>query len=697
MHSGARDMSQSALHFFSPGTLVALVGNPNCGKTALFNLLTGSRQKVANYAGVTVERKEGRLRTDNGKTVRVLDLPGAYSLYPRSPDERVTIDVLNGRARGEKQPDLVVCVVDATNLRRNLRLVLAVQRLGLPMIVALNMADIARARGVRVDVVALSRALGLPVVETVGVKAGGDEALRVLIEDKKAWTAAIAMVGSAPSPLRGEGWGEGEGGAYNHLDSSRNLTPLPGPNEGQALPALPQGEREQIGATVTAHASTPPTTRAHETAGDHETVRRILQALGIDDHFPHTQSDRIDRVVLHPVLGPILLVVVLFLMFQAVFAWATVPMDAIKDATAWLGGSLGSQLPEGVLRSLVVDGIIAGLGGVVVFLPQILILFFFILILEESGYLPRAAFLLDRVMASVGLSGRSFIPLLSSFACAIPGIMAARTIANARDRWVTIMIAPLMTCSARLPVYALLIGAFIPSRQVWGGVELQGLVLLALYAVGILGAMGVAWILKTFTASGRQVRPLMMELPAYHWPTVRNLALGLWQRALIFLRRVGTIVFVLTLALWFLASFPGPPPGASGAAIEYSVAGTLGRALAVVFEPIGFNWQISIALVPGLAAREVAVGALGTVYALAATGADTAQALSPIIAKSWSLATAFSLLAWFVFAPQCLSTLATVKRETGGWKMPILMAGYLFALAYVASFVTYRVTLALTG
>ena len=659
-------MSQSTVHFFPPGILVALVGNPNCGKTALFNLLTGSRQKVANYAGVTVERKEGRLRTDNGKTVRVLDLPGAYSLYPRSPDERVTIDVLNGRARGEKQPDLVVCVVDATNLRRNLRLVLAVQRLGLPMIVALNMADIARARGVRVDADALSNALGLPVVETVGVKAGGDEALRVLIEEKETWRKAVAEA------------------TYRQQEERSGPSPA-------------ARERGTDRVTLTGQVHAPSDTRTDQTAGDHETVRRILHTLGIDDQFPHTQSDRIDRVVLHPVFGPILLVVVLFLMFQAVFAWATVPMDAIKDATAWLGASLGPLLPEGWIRSLVVDGVIAGLGGVVVFLPQILILFFFILLLEESGYLPRAAFLLDRIMASVGLSGRSFIPLLSSFACAIPGIMAARSISNARDRWVTIMIAPLMTCSARLPVYALLIGAFIPSQQVWGGVELQGLVLLGLYAAGILGAMGVAWALKTFTSSGRQVHPLMMELPAYHWPNFRNLALGLWQRALIFLRRVGTIVFALTLALWFLASFPGPPPGATGAAIEYSVAGTLGRALAVVFEPIGFNWQISIALVPGLAAREVAVGALGTVYALAATGADTAQALSPIIAKSWSLATAFSLLAWFVFAPQCLSTLATVKRETGGWKMPILMAGYLFALAYAASFVTYRATLALTN
>jgi ferrous iron transport protein B len=371
-------------------------------------------------------------------------------------------------------------------------------------------------------------------------------------------------------------------------------------------------------------------------------------------------------------------------------------MDAIKSATGAIGAAVTSWLPEGWPRSLLVDGVIAGAGGVVVFLPQILILFFFILLLEESGYLPRAAFLLDRLMGSVGLSGRSFIPLLSSFACAIPGIMAARTIANPRDRLVTIMIAPLMTCSARLPVYALLIGAFIPARSVWGGFQLQGLVLFGLYLAGIVGALLVAWVLKRFTARG-QVRSLMMELPAYHWPTVRNVAIGLWQRVEIFMRRVGGIILGLTIALWFLASFPAPPPGATGAPIEYSIAGTLGRALAVVFEPIGFNWQISIALVPGLAAREVAVGALGTVYALSATGEDTAQALTPLIAHTWSLATALSLLAWYVFAPQCLSTLATVKRETGGWAMPLLMAGYLFTLAYAASFITYRIALAWAG
>jgi ferrous iron transport protein B len=623
----------SVIHFHKSGPLIALIGNPNCGKTALFNLLTGGRQKVANYAGVTVERKEGMLTLASGKVVRVLDLPGAYSLNPRSPDERVTVDMLYGRTKGERQPDLVVCVVDATNLRRNLRLVLAVKRLGIPAVVALNMADIADRRGVKIDVDALSRELELPVVRTVGVRAGGDAELRRVL-------ASIEIKPQHPGAL----------------------FPVP----------------EHV-----------------NTAGDHIAVQRILKGMGLDQAVPHTMSDRIDHVVLHPVWGILLLIVTLFLMFQAVFSWATVPMAFIKGATAAIASAVGAALPPGWFNSLMVDGVVAGLGGVIVFLPQILILFFFILVLEESGYLPRAAFMLDRVMGSVGLSGRSFIPLLSSFACAILGIMAARTIANPRDRLVTIMIAPMMTCSARLPVYALLIGAFVPARQIAGVFQLQGLVLLALYIAGILGAMGVAWVLKHFTSTGRMVRPLMMELPNYHWPTLRNVGLGLWQRMVIFMKRVGGIILGLTILLWFLANFPAAPEGATGAAIEYSVAGMIGHTLAHVFAPIGFNWQISIALVPGMAAREVAVSSLSTVYALSAVGEDAAAALAPVIANTWSLATAFSLLAWFVFAPQCLSTLATVKRETNGWKMPLIMAGYLFVLAYLASFVTYRISLML--
>ena len=623
-------MTSSIVHLHPAGPVVALVGNPNCGKTALFNLLTGSRQKVANYAGVTVERKEGRMPVAEGRpALRVIDLPGAYSLYPRSPDERVTADVLAGRAQGEKRPDLVVCVVDATNLRRNLRLVLAVLRQGLPVVLALNMVDLAQRRGLHIDTQVLSRLLGIPVVATVATHSDGHAALRDLLIDRTQWPG------------------------------------MPGPQP--------------------------------DASHDDERLRDILAQVGVSALQPDTLTDRIDRVVLHPLSGPIILAVLLFFVFQAVFAWARIPMEAIQAATTLVASASGSLLREmgspGWLVSLVTDGLIAGMGGVLVFLPQILILFFFILVLEESGYLPRAAFLLDRLMGSVGLSGRSFIPLLSSFACAIPGIMATRTISDPRDRIVTMLIAPLMTCSARLPVYALLIGAFVPERTLAAGIGLQGLALFVLYVAGIVGAFAVAWVLKFLTTRG-EVRMLMMELPTYHWPTPRHVAIGLWQRARVFLQRVGGVILVLTIALWFLASFPSPPAGATGAPIEYSVAGMLGRLLAYVFGPVGFNWQISVALVPGMAAREVVVSSLATVYALG-DGTAAAQVLQPVIAKGWSAATAYALLAWFVFAPQCLSTLAAVRRETGGWRVPALMASYLFVLAYGAAFVTYRVALAL--
>jgi ferrous iron transport protein B len=628
-------MNEAVIHVHPPGALVALLGNPNCGKTALFNRLTGSRQKVANYAGVTVERKEGRLATATGRTLRVLDLPGAYSLYPRSPDEEVTRDVLNGHAQGEKRPDLVLAVVDATQLRRQLRLVLAAKRLGLPMVVALNMSDRAQKLGLSVDTVKLSTLLGLPVVPTVAIAGEGVDALRSLLDERGTW-------------------------------------------------ARPHG-----------HASAE--------SNDAERVSEILSALGLANAQPAQPGDRIDRIVLHPVLGPLLLAAVLFLMFQAVFAWAEAPMGWIEGATAWVGEQLAALLPEGWLKSLLVDGLVAGVGGVLVFLPQIVVLFAFILVLEDSGYLPRAAYLLDRLMGGLGLSGRSFIPLLSSFACAIPGILATRTIANPRDRLVTIALAPLMTCSARLPVYALLIAAFVPERELLSlggpggfGIGLQGLVLFALYGAGIASAAAVAWVLKRFTGRG-QVRTLMMELPSWHWPHLPNVAIGLWQRVLMFLRRVGGIILVMTVLIWLLASFPAPPEGASGAPIEYSLAGMLGRGLEVLFAPIGFNWQICVALVPGMAAREVAVSALGTVYALSATAEGTADALVPLIASQWSLATALALLAWFVFAPQCLSTIATIKRETGGWGMPLLVTAYLFVLAYLAAWAVYQLTLMLGG
>ncbi|HEY0821043.1 MAG TPA: ferrous iron transporter B [Rhizobacter sp.] len=609
---------------------IALVGNPNCGKTALFNLLTGARQKVANYAGVTVERKVGTATLKSGRTVSVIDLPGAYSLTPSTPDETVTRDVVLGQRRDETAPDAIVAVVDATNLPMNLRLVLELKRLGRPMLLSLNMADVARTRGLQIDVARLSAELGMPVVETVAVQSQGHAALLAQLEQQAQWPAPPAATGGAPSPA--------------------------------------ELQRE---------------------------VRRILALAAPGASQFKRFNHRLDAVVMHPAAGLLLLAVLLFFIFQAVFAWAALPMDAIESSVAWIGEQIQGHMAEGPLRSLLVDGIVAGAGGVLVFLPQILILFFFILVLEDSGYLPRAAFLLDNVMGRVGLSGRAFIPLLSSFACAIPGIMAARTIPHWRDRLATIMVAPLMTCSARLPVYALLIGAFIPARNV-GPFNLQGLTLFGLYVAGVLSAMGVAWFLKRVWSKS-SYQPLMLELPPYRWPSLRNLAIGLWERAMIFLKRVGGIIFALTVLLWFLASYPEAPAGAAGAAIEHSYAGMLGRALQTVFEPIGFNWQISIALVPGLAAREVAVGALGTVYALSVPEDQLADSLMPVIAQTWSLATAYALVAWFVFAPQCLATLAVVKRETNSWRYPLLMAAYLFGLAYLAAFVTYRVTLWLTG
>lgn len=610
---------------------VALLGNPNCGKTALFNLLTGSRQKVANYAGVTVERKEGLMRTPSGRLVRVLDLPGAYSLSPLSPDEALTRDVVTGLRSDVERPELLVCVTDATNLRLNLRLVLEARRLGVPIVVALNMSDLARRRGIVIDRQALERELGMPVVETVGVH---DDGARALVA---------------------------------HLDACiPDQRPVPGD-------------------------WTPPSVA--EVVQTQQQVRRILQAAVREPEVDTRLDDAIDRVVLHPFWGVPILAAILFLMFQAVFGWAQLPMDALEQGMQHAGALLQDAMPDGVLRSLLVDGVVAGVGSVLVFLPQILILFLFILALEDSGYLPRAAFLLDRVMAVAGLSGRSFIPLLSSFACAVPGVMATRSITSWRDRLATIMVAPLMTCSARLPVYALLIGAFVPERQVAGLFNLQGMVLFALYVAGIVAAMAVAWAFKHLRRQ-EGAAPLLMELPAYRIPRLRSLARGLAERAGIFIRRVGTIILALMIVVWFISSFPAPPAGAPGAAIQYSIAGILGSALEPLFRPIGFNWQICIALIPGLAAREIAVAALGTVYALSATGDAVADQLGPVIAGSWPLATALSLLAWYVFAPQCISTLAVVRRETNSWRYPLLMAGYLFGLAWVASFLTYRIALA---
>lgn len=609
----------------TPPLRIALVGNPNSGKTALFNQLTGSRQKVANYAGVTVERKAGRLTTPAGRAVQVLDLPGTYSLNATSPDEAVTRDVCRGIYKGEPAPDLIVSVLAATNLRLHLRFALELRQLGRPMIMVLNMIDAVRRQGLEIDIPRLQAELGVPVVTAIGVKRGGAaDILRVLDE---------------PIP------------------------PAPAP--------LPEG------------------------ADLHAEVRRLMALCVQRSSERHPQLDAtLDRWVLHPVWGMLILLVLLFIMFQAVFSWAQPFMDLLQSGMDQLGQFVGTLLPEGILRSLIVEGVIAGAGTVIVFLPQILILFLWILALEESGYLPRAAFMLDKLMASAGLSGRSFIPLLSSFACAVPGIMSTRTIQNPRDRMVTILIAPLMTCSARLPVYALLIGAFVPARSVLGVFNLHGLVLFVLYAAGVLSALVVARVLKKRDTGEH---PLLMELPSYRMPGLQSLCIELWQRARIFLSRVGTIIVTLSVIMWALSSFPAPPVGATGPSIDWSLAGRIGHLMLPLFAFIGFNWQICVALIPGLAAREVAVSGLATVYSVGASESDAATQLAPLLSAHWSLATAFSLLAWYVYAPQCFSTLAVIRRETGSWRLVWVSMAYLFGLAYLASFLTYHITRFFTG
>lgn len=603
---------------------IALVGCPNCGKTALFNALTGATQKVANYPGVTVERKKGFLKTSEA-LFRIVDLPGTYSLRGRSPDEEITRDVILGRVQGEPLPAAIVCVADATNLRLVLRLILELKRLGRPMVLALNMVDIAERQGSRVDKERLASELGIPVVSTVAVRKNGAETL----------VQAIKALVKNPAKEKPE-WSE--------------------PSSDDIRKAHAEAER---------------------------ILKTCLYRPG-NDRVTRT----IDHVLLHPIFGLAILAILLFVVFQAVFTWATPATEGIKSLFDSLSDFINAQMPDGMLRSLLTMGIIAGVGNVIVFLPQILILFFFIIVLEDSGYMARAAFLMDRLMARAGLHGRAFIPLLSSFACAIPGVMATRVIENKRDRLTTIMVTPLMTCSARIPVYALLIAAFIPNKTVWG-MNLQGVVMFGAYATGIISALVVAWIMKKLVWRQR-AEPFMMEMPGYKWPHPRNIIMGLWQRAMIFMRRAGTIIMAMMIVIWFLCSFPAPPDGTTGPAINTSLAGTLGHALEPILRPVGFNWQIAVALIPGMAAREVAVGALGTVYALTETGDAAEQALQSTLAASWPLSTGLALLAWYIFAPQCISTLAVVKRETNSWKWPIIMFVYMMVLAYAAAFVTFH-------
>jgi ferrous iron transport protein B len=612
----------------NPLPLVAVAGSPNAGKSALFNALTGARQKVGNYPGVTVERHSGRLTLADGRPVELVDLPGAYSLEPASPDEAVTRDVLTGQQKGERQPDALVIVLDASNLDNHLRFALQLIELGLPTIVALNMVDLARRDGLELDANRLAAELGVPVIETVAVRRRGIQDLQTAVDDMLS------------APFCGL-----------HKPVKTDLINL-------------QRRAREI-ATAAVVSETP--------------VRRW--------------THRLDAVLLHPVGGPLILAVIMFVMFQAVFAWSETPVAWIEGGVAALAGLASSVIPAGVFRSLIVDGVISGVGAVVVFLPQILILFLFILLLEGTGYMVRAAFLMDKLMHGVGLSGRAFIPLLSSFACAVPGIMATRTIDDPKDRLTTILVAPLMTCSARLPVYTLIIAAFIPNQRLAWGVGLQGVVMFGLYVTGIVGALLAAYVLRRGVLKGGG-SGFMMELPKYQWPLLKDVVIGVLTRAQIFLKRAGTIILGTTILLWALASFPQARPGQSQ--VEASVAGKIANGIEVVVRPIGFNHDIALALLPAMAAREVAVSAIATVYSIDSSDEEVAATkLEDRLRGRWSLATALAFLAWFVFAPQCISTIAVTRRETNGWKWPLFMVGYLFVLAYAAAGATYWTAVAL--
>ncbi|NKJ43491.1 ferrous iron transporter B [Novosphingobium sp. SG720] len=604
--------------------VAALVGNPNAGKSALFNALTGARQKIANYPGVTVERKAGRLLLPSGEPVELVDLPGSYGFAATSPDEEVTRKVIMGEQAGQVRPDVLVVVLDASNLEQHLVFAQEVLELGRPTVVALNMVDLAARDGLTIDAAALAAELGVPVIETVAVRRKG-----------------LAELATAIATARDT--------------AARDNAPAP---------------------------------RVHVTLPERRLLaRQMAQGATLSETARHRVHAQMDKLLLHPWAGPPILFALLFVVFQAVFSWAAPFQDALEGLATAFQNLARTELPASLLRDLLTEGIIGGVGAVIVFLPQILILFFFILVMEATGYMARAAFLMDRMMAGVGLSGRSFIPLLSSFACAIPGIMATRSITDPKDRLTTILIAPLMTCSARLPVYAVIIAAFIPNNRVLPGVGLQGLVLFALYVAGIVGAMAVALILRRSVTKGA-ASGFIMELPKYQLPTIKDLALGLWQRAWVFLRRAGTMIFTVTVVLWLLLNFPRAEPGQSQ--VDASIAGHIANGLAVVVEPIGFNRDIALALIPSMAAREVAVSSLATSYAVDSKDEEAQDiALGDQLKHHWTLATALAFLAWFVFAPQCMSTIAVTRRETNGWKWPGFMLAYLFALAYVFAGITY--------
>jgi ferrous iron transport protein B len=736
-------------------TRVALIGNPNTGKSTLFNVLSGVHQRIANYPGVTVEKKVGRF-THNDHHFELYDLPGTYSLAPRSPDEMVAVDVLLGREPGESLPDVVLSIVDASNLQRNLYLVSQVLSLGRPTVLALNMTDIAKDRGIEINVAELSKRLGVPVVPIQASRSQGLDELTTALE-KAANSSETHVVDPFPPAFREQATNFGE------ILNANRTEPFPtylvdrlildgnGYLEQHLLPqelAAEHGGLKSIRQSLAAAGMPVP---AVEAMARYDWVGKILDGVvKIPNTRKLTVSDRIDAVLTHKVWGTLVLITVMWLLFSSIFRFAEPLMNWVDGGVGWIADTVGGMIPEGALQSLAVDGIIGGVGAVVIFLPQILILFLFIAVLEDCGYMARAAYLMDRLMAGVGLSGRSFIPLLSSFACAVPGIMAARVIENRRDRLATILIAPLMSCSARLPVYIILISAFVPATHYLGGlVGLQGLTMLAMYAVGTLAAVGVAWLLKRTLLRG-ETPPFVMELPSYKWPSLRNVFFRVVERGWDFLYTAGTLIFAITIIVWALAYYPrseekvateiaaqralltdrseATEPNSpereqaekklaefdepenldhlsSSLHQQHSFLGHAGKIIEPVVRPLGWDWRIGSAAIASFPAREVVMGVLGVIYNLGGDldvgdESDQTRLQSRLRAARWddtgervyNLPVALSLMVFFALCAQCAATLAVIKRETASWFWPVFAFGYMTALAYVGALVTYQVT-----
>ncbi len=700
---------------------VALAGNPNSGKTTVFNALTGGRARTANYAGVTVEKKEGRFRTAGGRDVRVLDLPGLYSLSATSPEEMIAQQVLLGQRRDTPKPDVVVVIVDASNLERNLYLATQIAETGVPVIIALNMLDVARGRELKIDSRELSHELGLPVIEMVATTGEGVGELRELLDHlhtigspPRRWQMdhrAEHVIGEVAQELM-EAGAAGRSNAdwlarrvlFTDGVPPLTLPPVLEDHLKQHRSAIESGDDDLLDDEVSAR---------------YNWIRKVCAATVVKPKEERLmRSELIDRVVLHPLAGPAVFALMMAVVFQAVFSWAQWPMAAIEDGIGRLASLLHAAMPAGELRSLLADGILGGVGNVLVFLPQIILLFFFIALLEDTGYMARAAFLMDRIMSRVGLNGQAFIPLLSSFACAIPGILATRTIRDRRDRLVTIAVAPLMTCSARLPVYTLIIAAFFPDVQVLGPLSSRGLILFGLYFGGIFAALAVALALRRSLLRGEK-SPLLLEMPSYKLPNARNVLVTLWERSWSFVKRAGTIILVITILLWFLMTHPGNAELADGmraqgqdeaqvqrGLVRASYLGQFGRTIEPAVRPLGFDWKIGVGLISSFAAREVIISTLGTVYFVGEGGGEGGGSVSlresmradvdPVTGRPvWTPLVATSLLVFFVLACMCFPTLITIYGETGKLGWPLFVLVYTFALAYIASLAVYQGGLAL--